>query len=212
MKGEVYSYKGKTYVVMDEGMMKNPSNGEWCESVNYIQVNWHATFTRLKADFLMKFKKEAQLETNTLAQIRAILDGSAPESYATPKPAAIAVTKNEPAYNLTQEPIWCFTTNLTGSMNFVVAEDETMANKIIRKQMPDEAAYGDFDGITPKQLTEEEILKATVILDGKKLNFAEARKLLGQQTGKTQFFLTSTIFEGGLELKPVDPADVIRDV
>jgi hypothetical protein len=52
-----YSYKGKTYVILERFPMKDKSSREWLDAVKYIQLESGLIFSREEEEFLKLFKK-----------------------------------------------------------------------------------------------------------------------------------------------------------
>lgn len=60
MKGRFYTYKDSTYLVLDEGLMKEPNTREWIDCLTYSPVVdgmvGSLKFVRAKKEFIVKFK------------------------------------------------------------------------------------------------------------------------------------------------------------
>ncbi|MDG1949576.1 MAG: hypothetical protein P8J32_01990 [bacterium] len=56
-KPDIRNYKGNSYIVLSEGQMKNPENGDWQNCIHYKSVKEGILYTREKEDFDNKFSR-----------------------------------------------------------------------------------------------------------------------------------------------------------
>ena len=54
-KPDIRTYKGNDYIVLSQGQMKNPENGDWQKCIHYKSIKEGHLYTREKKDFDKKF-------------------------------------------------------------------------------------------------------------------------------------------------------------
>ena len=52
---DIRTYKGNDYIVLSQGQMKNPENGDWQKCIHYKSIKEGNLYTREKRDFDKKF-------------------------------------------------------------------------------------------------------------------------------------------------------------
>ena len=57
MKGYLYEYKNKLYIVTGICKMKCPETRKWLDAVHYASTEHYEKYCREKSDFVKKFKR-----------------------------------------------------------------------------------------------------------------------------------------------------------